>query len=234
MKSTFLFLLFFTLHSLVHAQNNQEVFLQANQAYEQNDFKQALQLYDSITYKGAAVWYNMGNCYYALENFVDALVYWRRAQQQFEPKVYHAAEPNIGILADKTGYTQSPSLIDRLKKLSVHGSLLIWQLVFLIIWVLLFILFKFKRRLLLLAANSCAVVLLAILLTVKYNDMTRHYGIINDDASLFIGPGEHFSAQAKLPKMHEVVVGKKVAGWYNVAYADGSGWVPVDKVSLIN
>ena len=51
-----------------------ESFLQANVVYAQEEFKQALYVYQRIDNKGAAVWFNMGNCWYHLKQYVDALL----------------------------------------------------------------------------------------------------------------------------------------------------------------
>ena len=238
MKNTCLFLFLITMHSLLTAHNNQEIFLQANQAYEQNNSKEAFKLYSSITQKGLAVWYNMGNCCYKLENPVDALVHWRRAQLQHQPELVYAAEHNIQMLAHKVGITTSKSLITRLndglKKISMYGSLLVWQLGFLIVWMLLFSLIGFKRRFIFFSINGLCVVMLATLLGLKYSDTHKQYGIMNTETSVYIGPGEHFSVQSKLQKMQEVIVTKKVDTWHNVSHAGGRGWIPANKISLIN
>jgi tetratricopeptide (TPR) repeat protein len=65
----------------VVAGNVQEVFLKGNVAYLAGNIDGALKLYQTIDPKGPAVWYNLGNCYYRIGNYPEAIVAWRRAQK---------------------------------------------------------------------------------------------------------------------------------------------------------
>ena len=142
------------------------------------------------------------------------------------------------MLVHKSGYATSKSfsarLKDGLKKVSIYGSLLVWQLGFLILWVLLFSLIGFKQRFVFFSVNGLCVIMFAALLGLKYSDTSRQYGISNTETSVYIGPGEHFSVQSKLYKMQEVIVTRKVDTWYNVSHAGGRGWIPANTISLIN
>ena len=60
---------------------DEELFLHANKCYEKQECDKALELYQSMNCKGPAAWYNMGNCCYQLDNYVDAMVCWKRAQR---------------------------------------------------------------------------------------------------------------------------------------------------------
>ena len=59
---------------------NEELFLQAQKQYEQKNFDKARELFASIPNKGEAVWYNLGNCAYKMQDFQAALVYWNCAE----------------------------------------------------------------------------------------------------------------------------------------------------------
>jgi hypothetical protein len=69
-----LIVIVFIAHIFWCTATDQETFLQANNAYSKKDFKQALYLYQHIENKGAAVWFNMGNCWYYLEQYAEALL----------------------------------------------------------------------------------------------------------------------------------------------------------------
>jgi tetratricopeptide (TPR) repeat protein len=234
MKNIFLMIIMIILNTSLHAQNNQEIFLQANQAYQKNDIANATALYESITNKGVAVCLNLGNCYYHQERFVDALVCWRRAQQHYEFPIYQAAQQNIAKLLDIHNIKHKQTVFEKIKYLALYGSPLFWQLAFLFVWLLLFILVWFKWPRIFVIINSGLIMVLAILVMVKFNDLWHHYAVITDDAVVYIGPGSHFTVQSKIPKMHEVVIRNKVDSWYNIAHAEGTGWISADKVSLIN
>jgi hypothetical protein len=78
MRSIALGLLFtcFNLNSVT----NQEHFLSGNQLYQQAQFQAALTAYQAINPKNSVVWYNLGNCAYHLEQYLDASLFWKRAQ----------------------------------------------------------------------------------------------------------------------------------------------------------
>jgi tetratricopeptide (TPR) repeat protein len=61
------------------AQTAQELFLRANEQYRAGDFDTALATYQKISPKGAAVWYNMGNCAFQKNDQARATLYWQRA-----------------------------------------------------------------------------------------------------------------------------------------------------------
>src|SRR3972149_12130830 len=59
----------------------QETFLQANKAYKEGKFQDALVLYKKIPVKESGLYYNMGNAFYKLGQYGKALLYWRRAER---------------------------------------------------------------------------------------------------------------------------------------------------------
>lgn len=71
-------LLFFYLN--LHSVTNQEHFLAGNQLYQQAQFQAALVEYQAINPKNSVVWYNLGNSAYHLEQYLDASLFWKRAQ----------------------------------------------------------------------------------------------------------------------------------------------------------
>ena len=54
---------------------------QADSAYMQGNYQQAVQLYDSLLQQGVSteLYYNMGNCYYRLDDMTHAVLYYERA-----------------------------------------------------------------------------------------------------------------------------------------------------------
>lgn len=59
---------------------NQEHFLAGNQLYQQAQFQAALIEYQAVNPKNSVTWYNLGNCAYHLEQYLDAGLFWKRAQ----------------------------------------------------------------------------------------------------------------------------------------------------------
>jgi len=59
----------------------------ANQAYRSNDYEKAARLYQEILsqgYENAALYYNLGNCYYKLKSTPSAILQYERARR-FDP-----------------------------------------------------------------------------------------------------------------------------------------------------
>ena len=83
----------------IYAGSSQENFLRANKYFNKQEYTKALDLYDSISNKGSATWYNMGNCAYKLSKYKDAYVYWRKAQTHANKKEREAILYNIDILS---------------------------------------------------------------------------------------------------------------------------------------
>ncbi len=77
-------ILFTTLVFLCHAAADQvdDIFQQANNAYQQNDFAKAAQLYQQVLgegYRSAELEYNLGNTYYKMGELGKAILHFERA-----------------------------------------------------------------------------------------------------------------------------------------------------------
>jgi tetratricopeptide (TPR) repeat protein len=75
-----LFLLIFTEN--ITAKNPQEIFAEANKAYQANNFNRALNLFESLLnegYESVELYYNIGNTYYRTGNLGHAILNYERA-----------------------------------------------------------------------------------------------------------------------------------------------------------
>jgi tetratricopeptide (TPR) repeat protein len=75
-----LFFLFFSIQLLVFAQ--EEVFREANELYNQEQYAQAIEKYEAILNAkkhSAALYYNMGNAYYKTDQLGQAIYYFEKA-----------------------------------------------------------------------------------------------------------------------------------------------------------
>ncbi len=67
-----------------YGQNFDQAFEEANELYEQKEYRQALEKYQVISeegYESAALYYNMGNAYFKSNQLGEAILYYERAQQ---------------------------------------------------------------------------------------------------------------------------------------------------------
>lgn len=216
---------------------NQERFLQANQAVAQGDYQGALRLYDSIKNPGPAVWYNKGNCLCVLKQYVDALVCWRRSQQCGDPLLYAKAEHACEMIKKQHGDQESTGLFLRivwwLTYASMYGSLLLWQCLFLIGWSMFIMLMPRmirKRSFVFLAFFIVVMILLGVMCGRRFSVMTKQYGIVKKDSSLYIGSDERFSSCGFVRPLHEVRIVEKKGKWYKVFRDDVCGWISADAV----
>jgi tetratricopeptide (TPR) repeat protein len=72
----------FFLFSGANAQQPEKLFQQANQAYQTQDFQQAIDLYQKILgqgYQGKEIYYNLGNAYFRLNNLGQAILNYEKA-----------------------------------------------------------------------------------------------------------------------------------------------------------
>jgi len=76
------FLIFFV--CMGFGQDNDQTFENANTAYNAGKFEKALLLYKQILESGehsAALYFNMGNCYYRLNNVAESIFFFEKAKQ---------------------------------------------------------------------------------------------------------------------------------------------------------
>ena len=82
----------------LYAAMSQENFDKANSLYEEGKYEEALSFYLEIEKTGEhwKLFYNTGNCYYKLKNYLKAKIYYLKAERlnPFEPSV----RKNIGIV----------------------------------------------------------------------------------------------------------------------------------------
>ena len=99
MKLKIFIFLFFICANLYSSMEHEE-FLRANSLYQQKKYREALKSYELIKKKGPATWYNMGNCYFRIEDYSHAIVCWRRAQKYVSCKKFDQIEQRIGRLVE--------------------------------------------------------------------------------------------------------------------------------------
>ncbi len=228
---------------------SQSSFDEANRLYEKGNYDQALSLYQRIEKNGShwKLFYNTGNCYFKLGQWVQAKIYYLKAKrlEPFEP----AIEKNIDIvnkrLNDKI-VVPKPDFITRLVlRLESLVSLNVLSIL-LFIAVLIFNAFLFysfshgKRRWVMygIAFSLVFLVLIAgyhIYRVGKYQE--RNIAVITAAATpLRSGPGENNTILFKVNSGLEVrVIGSSSNDrWLQVsASADIAGWVEAEHLVRI-
>lgn len=222
---------------IIRAGNEEELFLRANKSYEKHDCKQALALYQSMKNKGRAVLYNMGNCFYHLGDYPQALVCWKQAERGAAYTECCDIAHNQLLLSHRLGkkivYTWWQRLYIYISYRVASFSVLFLQLLFLICWFSLF--FLFNRF----GINKFSVfifivtVLVGVSLGVKYKQETECIAIVMKKTPVFVGPDKNYHELAQLDLADQVTIEEEQNSWYKIKHVAGVGWVESEAVQII-
>ncbi|MFH0898910.1 MAG: hypothetical protein V1855_04995 [bacterium] len=245
-KKIFILSLFIFCKTLHGEPNYQESFLQANDLYKQKKYEQAFKLYKKIPYPETTINYNLGNCAYKMNKLGYALLYWRRAENDWGLFNREELLANIALVKEQIKKNQgalklfgASKLIHAIpfvgvlkeKTLSlIRSTPLIWiQLFFLFIWFFLFIYLRYlyQRKLkfiiflLFLLASW-----FGLMLVIKYNMRFRMYGIIvKPQTKLLSGPSESYQTLLTLPEGGEGKIKTMSDNHYKVKINGQIGWI---------
>ncbi len=226
-----LFLLTLFTVSLLSAVDQSNLFERANDFYREHKYEHAMSDYQSIKQKDGAVWYNMGNTAYRQEDFLNAYIYWLRAQKYGDMHIFKGATYNLEHLAVVQG-KEALSLIDRISlfflSLTKRLSLFTWQLFFLIAWCFLLWIWlhyhnhKFKRLFMSVLLGAISFMIFPII--VGYN-AHKTYGVVLNEAKVYNGPNSSFYQLGSLSQGSLIRIAQSNKRWHKVAYGDKIGWV---------
>ncbi len=231
-------IIFFVLIPFFCSANYEEFFLQANAAYQQKEYKQALHLYEKIEPKSGIVLYNMGNCWYRIGDYVSALIYWRKAENR--GCVGLPIEHNCQKAAEKLRIeaTHKNKILNACENWVQSYSIGLWQFLFLLSWyILLFGLcwVRSLRKKIWLLFLLLPQGVISSGLTLKVFLLSKERGIIkNEEALLFVGTDEQFSKRGKIARGQEVVIHEKRGAWCKVSRDHQSGWLKTDALEYVS
>ncbi|TET06545.1 tetratricopeptide repeat protein [Candidatus Dependentiae bacterium] len=219
----------------------EEIVLRAHKLYEQQNIDQALELYGSIEKKGSATWYNMGNCYYKLGNYLDALICWRRAERDatwYELSViHHNLDQVYKVLGIQLSNRFKTSLYRFAQRYLSFFSLYGWQLIFLLVWVLLlFLVAQLVRNhnYFILSVLCLITILFTGALYLKYEIDTTRYGIvIENDLIVYAGPDKEFHKLGSFARATEVTICEQQERWLKIQERGLIGWIFLEHVAII-
>lgn len=231
-------LLVFTMHAAT--QNSQELFLRANKEYKNKCYQKAAEIYESIEPKGRAVWYNLGNCLYHLDNTPQAIAYWRHSQKDAPFHEQEDAEHNIACAREKEGLSNPPSVWWH-RALRASAALMpigIAQLLFLFCWYLLFLLawrttnkgFKFF-----ITAGLLVIIItwLAGILYVVYSRQCYPRAVVKHETAVVAGPHVKYHQVGVVRVPDELTVLQQRTGWCKIMHETTYGWVPQRALIMI-
>lgn len=231
------------------AEVSQDRFDKANHLYEKGKYTEALDQYLEIA-KAANHWkvfYNMGNCYYKLNQPVRAKIYYLKAQrlEPFEPSIQKNIEIVNKQLKDNVP-SPKPDFISRLLlRIESILSLNILSITLLVLVVIfngfVFMLIKKGKNRFILYGVSFSLILVFLFAAYHIHRVNKYNRrniavVIKEDAQLRSGPGENNTVLFKVNPGLEVKIidqgGDKK--WLQVsASSEIAGWIEAESLEQI-
>lgn len=228
--------------------NSLTIFTQANAAYENGDYAQAITLYhalENLFIEDAHVYYNLGNAYYQTGDIGRALVYYLRAQtlmprdSDLIANIALVRAERVDIQSDETG------ILDGLAALTT-GILQVVELAALVglvwaFWCVVVTVFIVQRR----WRETLRGPLLVVGAVVVFGGMllvSRIYVAENHPAAVIIaarvqamsGPGTDYLSLYPLYAAAEIRLMESRMGWVRFSLPDGrQGWLPEDVIMMV-
>ncbi len=221
--------------------HDQELFLQANQLYTQKEYQKAYDTYDKMSHKGSGSWYNMGNCAYHINNYVQARACWQRSCKGASWSERRDAEHNMQHLEQKLGSQHRSSVGESLLHIGEHGasffSLGFMQIFFLVIWLLLFLVakrYQGKKRYGILVGLLVGNIIVSVPLIARYIADSQRYAVVaQDHVILHAGPDEQYHNVGSMQEHAQVKVHEVRQRWCKVQCGRLVGWVPTDALVIV-
>jgi len=222
--------------------NQEEYFLQGNKYYKEHAFKEALEAYQKIENKGPAVLFNMGNCYFNLDDECQAIAQWLRADKQGSWDIHKKVDHNCGLAYKKMGKEYSKSVMYTGGCLFVRAvnvlPLLWWQLLFLCVWIFAIIGIvnaALRRRWWRIAGLLFLVCSIMICFVIRYKSTACEYAlIIGKEVAVRTGPSDDYGIIATAQCLDEVDIIEKHEDWLKVRNKVLSGWIHVNNIAIID
>lgn len=218
----------------LHGQNNQELFLQAGQLYQQGLYPDAHALYAKIDSNGAAVWYNRALTDVQLHHIVDARLCFLRALKYAPTRsVYRQIYAEYKQFIKQSN---QDSVIDRmyhmLVALSRGHSLRTLQLLVIMLLFACSMLWYYRRRFWLLLV-SLGFIFCSLLCGVAYVDRQERVFVSAQQVQMHAGRNDSFSVVGVLHQHDIAHVERHEGEWLQLVCEGKRGWVRSEDVIII-
>lgn len=244
-------IIFILLLGLAGTAQNETNFEQATVAYNEGAYEKAIDLYSSILESGqhsAAIYYNLGNSYYKLNNVPNSIYYYEKAL---------LLSPNDPEILNNLGYAQQMTL-DAIEVLPETGLSKLYKSVtdvltfdqwaylgvfFMFLFVILYIVFYYayyslrKRWAFIGSLVSLTAALVTVVFAfVQYQDYNAYRPaiIFADEIGIQAEPNMTSDEVFILHAGTKVNVLEELNNWKKIALTDGkTGWVSSDNLKLL-
>ncbi|WP_281541650.1 tetratricopeptide repeat protein [Maribacter aestuarii] len=249
MKNIIILFVFLTcLFAKGQAEDN---FTWATEAYNEGEFKKAIELYETILEDGqhsAALYYNLGNSYYKLNEIASSIYYYEKAL---------LLSPNDPEILNNLGYAQNMTLdaidtmpetgLSRIYKMATNRlSFDQWAYVgvfFMFLFVILYILFYYsqyssrKRWAFIGSFIALFIAIVAVVFAyIQYDDFNKNQPAIvfADEVGINAEPNNKSDEVFVLHAGTKVNVLDELNDWKKIRIADGkTGWITSENIRLL-
>ena len=230
------------------AQSAPELFKQGNEAYQQKQFQQAIELYQQAVEKGkvsTALYYNLGNAYYKQNQLAEAILNYERALalSPGDDEVLH----NLNLAEQKTidRFETLPRTLFQTAYLNIvllfsadnWARISLWLFAIMLGGTATYFFTGFRRTGFIAAAGGLLVGGLCLSPAYAHEKYRKnHREAIVMEASIYVktGPAETAEDSFILHEGTKAVVIEEFEGWQKIRLADGKiGWLPASAVELI-
>lgn len=242
MRRILVILLLLPLLSL-RAGSLEETFRNAQAAYDDSRYAEAVMLYEELLSSGASnveVHYNLANALFKDSDLPDAIIHYRKAwyQNPRDPDI----QANLHFALNATGAAEpAPGIIKRVLQLlslsewlmaAIAGYLLLTVLLAMAQWI------KPARRLIL---KLClAPILLILLASAGWHQWhsfrtNPEWVVVKNGGTALFGPVEGSTAHYKLP-LGALVQQKSIdpKGWVEIRYDHKNGWIKAEYIKTVS
>lgn len=227
------------------------LFQRANRLYQAEKYQQALEAYKKVTalgYENAALYYNMGNCYYRLNRLGKAILYYEKARKLApdDPDIlYNLKLANLKIIDQ----IQEPPRFflfrwwDALKNYYSIGQLSRLLPFLFVLAAALLIAWLFVRRdrlrrafLTLAVLAGLFVIFWGYIYLLRVQELQRHNQavVLQPSVTILSAPDENSEEMFVLHEGVKVKIDQQQGDWLEISLPDGkSGWIQKQALGII-
>lgn len=242
------FLFFILFLPFVLTAQNEELFEKANSEYAEANYEEAARLYEEIIDNGetsVAVYYNLGNTYYKLNEVGPSVYYYEKALQLApnDEDVKNNIAFARSMTLDDIPETEQTGLDDRINRMVSVFSFNTWAkiaVVFSVLFAVFFLLYYFRRRPLLKRIFFAMAVFMFLLTAASVYFAFKQYDILlnNSFAIIYVEEAEirdePTMREESAFELHEGTKAKvleEYQGWVKLELADGNqGWTSLENI----
>lgn len=221
--------------------SDEDLFMQGNQYFMQENYVQACDVYQSIENKGFAVLYNLELSFFNQGRYAQAFLYGKRAEMQASfqelTKLYDLSD----CINRQINPDYAPSWYEQLaifmKKCILSISMLLIQILLLITIILLMLCWYRRWYQVYVKFLICMIFCCIIFFCIwwyKTSMMEQKIGIVTKDLiSVFAGPDESFYKKSELHESDEVIIISLQHGYYQIRTKQMIGWIHDNDIELV-